>query len=258
MATFTAELRNVVDKYDIGLRDYPIFNADYREKLNKKIVDTYWYYEIGFETIHQFIHQLNVRMRNIMPPMNDLYKSTQMQFDPLHTISIRTVSSTENENDSSVNSAATNKGSTESTNESEDKSRAVNSMFPQAMLQDNGDYATSASDSNSLTKVNASGKEVSESNAATNSKEQNKGNLDSLTSGYNANPADLLMRYRESILNVDLMVIDQLADLFMMILNTPDAYTASPAWSRLDGGYGYGYGSRSLPYGRNYMGGRLF
>ena len=92
MATFTVELRDIVGKYDLGMRDYPIFSPSYRDVLNKTIVDNFWFHEIGFESVEMFVHQLNTRLRLIMPAMNKIYESTLYDIDPLLTMSIRTVS----------------------------------------------------------------------------------------------------------------------------------------------------------------------
>lgn len=51
MATYTTELRRLIENgFDLGLDDYPIFDEEYRAVLNKKIIDHYYFCEIGFET----------------------------------------------------------------------------------------------------------------------------------------------------------------------------------------------------------------
>ena len=55
MSKYTTQLRYLIDmKYDIGLNDYPIFDENYREILNNKIINHYYTEEIGFETARLF------------------------------------------------------------------------------------------------------------------------------------------------------------------------------------------------------------
>jgi len=77
MATYTSYLKDVLELYpDIGLNEYPLFDEGYRPALNKKIIDHFWNREIGHETHSLFIHQLRVRMNNIMPLYNQHYEAS--------------------------------------------------------------------------------------------------------------------------------------------------------------------------------------
>ena len=58
MADFTMELREVMQFYDIGLTDYPIFDEDYRPVLNQRIIDDFFFQEIGYESCEIFIPDL--------------------------------------------------------------------------------------------------------------------------------------------------------------------------------------------------------
>ncbi len=84
MADYTLELRKVVEivgPLNVGLNEYPIFDESYRDSLNQKILDHYWYNEIAHESIDMFIHQLKVKMNEIMPFYNELYESELVDFD---------------------------------------------------------------------------------------------------------------------------------------------------------------------------------
>lgn len=86
MAFYTTQLRDLVENgYDLGLKDYPIFNEAYREILNKKIIDHYYMREIGAETPALFVFYLNRKMQEIMPYYNKLYESELKEYDPLIT-----------------------------------------------------------------------------------------------------------------------------------------------------------------------------
>lgn len=89
MSKYTTMVRWLVEtKYDLGLKDYPIFDESYRATLNAKIIQHYYFHEIGFEVPGLFVNRLNERMNMIMPYYNQLYESTKLQFEPLITTDI--------------------------------------------------------------------------------------------------------------------------------------------------------------------------
>lgn len=257
MATFTMELRDVLeqiygtdidaDMYElqykeftfkkqtygrlpyvpdytlIGLGTYPIFDAEYRGILNGKIIDEYYTREIGTETIDNWLLMIRRKMDQIMPYFNQLYLSTLIEFDPFQTMDIHTVG------DNTLFGEEAVQATNDSTSETDSKGRAVQSQTPQTMLAGNEDYATAASDSTSESDVKSVGS--TESTSTSN----NQANTDSRTSGFQAIPSDLMNKYRSTLINVDTMVLQELEDCFMMLLNNGDAYTQN-GWI-----YGYDY-----------------
>lgn len=86
MAQFTIELYKIVESgFDIGLKDYPIFDEEHRQVLNSKILNRYWDYEIGAETPDRFRRYFITLMNEIMPYYNQLYMSEAIKFNPLFT-----------------------------------------------------------------------------------------------------------------------------------------------------------------------------
>lgn len=238
---------------NIGISHYPIFDEAYRARLDGLIIDHYWNQEIGLESVDMFQMAMRRKLNEIMPQYNLLYLSQRMAFDPLKTVDIRVVySSDSTQNSTGVNTAVqdatttgnntqntSNAGESNTESDSSSKSRVVASETPQSFLSGNGDYATSANDVNGTTNTGSTGAEnstsdvvasntdVSNSNAnstSTGTDTQNR-NDDTQTSGYQGVPADLIMRYRESLINIDLMVLADLAELFMMIWNNGDEYS---------------------------------
>ena len=57
----------------MGLPPYPVLSEDYRERINRKIIQRYWFNEIGQETAGQFAWMLNETMNRVMPYYNFLY-----------------------------------------------------------------------------------------------------------------------------------------------------------------------------------------
>ena len=86
MAKYTIELNALVSRgYPLNLDHYPIFDEDYRKELNQKIVEHFWFREIGQETADRFNFFLGRKMNEIMPYYNQLYKSEMIKFNPIVT-----------------------------------------------------------------------------------------------------------------------------------------------------------------------------
>lgn len=225
MASYTLELYKVLDldpTIESGiLGDYPIFDEAHREVLNRKILNHYWNQEIGVETVSMFRLALTRKLDEIMPIMNKQYEISAIEFNQLETIRIS------NNNISNGVTATTSESTNDSTAAA--KSRAVNQELPQTLLSNSGDYATSAGDNVSETEVSATAND-------TNTVNQD-GTQDSVTTGFQGNAALMLLQYRQSLVNVDMMIIEELKNLFMLVWSHGDEFTDH---NRVPGYFGYG------------------
>jgi len=98
------------------------------------------------------------------------------------------------------------------------------SNFPQTALAGNADYANNGTFGKSNSNTNANTSDNSSSNST---------NTDSVTStsqGYTGSPSALLSEYRSTFLNIDMLVINELEDLFMLVWNNSDEYTTRKGW----------------------------
>jgi hypothetical protein len=230
MSTFTIPLKKVIDiGGNIGLSEYPLFDEEYRDTLNKKIIAHYWNREIGQETISMFTFAMVRKMNEIMPYYNQLYQTLALTIDPFITFRQTTTSETSGDSTSKANdtSAAMNVATTDS------KARAVGSDTPQTQLSGDEDYATSIQDSTSRsdTDGNSETTSVSEQNAS------QTGMMTSTAEGFSGSRSALLMAYRETFLNVDMSVIEELDELFMQV------------WSTGEEMFGHHWGFPSYIYG---------
>ena len=208
-----------VYKY-IGLTDYPIFNEEYRVVLNDMIINHYYFMEIGFETAAQFAWYMKRTMREIMPKYNMMYKALEMLGDenPLTDFSRHRVEDW----NVHVDDVSTSTGNSSSTSASstEDKTRNVFSDTPMGMLKNDGspsvenlDYATTVNYDNSNGKANSA--------TSSNNERLYDGDRDDLGVrninewGRNKSLASLVKEFAESFQNIDLLIIDDLRDLFM-------------------------------------------
>lgn len=246
MATFTMPLKRVIELTggevdfstgvavmtggNIGLAHYPLHDEAHRPTLTGKIIDHYWNREIGVESVDMFQMNMRKRMNEIMPYYNDMYKAAAIDFDPLSTIDMRTVgnNATTTDTDSASNTTTDTDNESTSTTANTAGSRAVNSEFPQTMLNNSGDYATAATDSNSQSDSNVTTSDDARAEQATTEHAGTVAEQDTLshTTGYQGIPATILTAYRDSLVNVDMMVISELEDLFMFVYDNGDEYTS--------------------------------
>lgn len=237
MATFTMRLKDVLGAHHnfdnaynnaarAGLGIYPLFDESYRPVLNRKIIDHYFNWEIGTETVEMFQLAVRRRMNEIMPYYNQLYASERIKIDPLKTVDIKNISNSESTAENV--SSATDKTDSTSDSKTTSKSRNVNSEFPQNMLQGDQDYATNAADA--VSETDAEGSSTGTTASDRTDKGTNQGRVDSSTVGTQGSQAALLMAYRETFLNIDLMIIKELEDCFMQVWNTNDDYTGRQGW----------------------------
>ena len=69
---------------------YPIFDEEYRDVLETKILRHYYTREIGLETVGLWKLKLQTKLNEIMPFYNQLYKSELLKFNPLYDTDLKT------------------------------------------------------------------------------------------------------------------------------------------------------------------------
>ena len=224
--------------------DYPIFDTDYKSVLETKILRHYYTREIGEETVALWKLRLEMRLNDIMPYYNKLYESELLKFNPLYDVDMTSDHTKDNTGDSStvVDGTSRNTGtigdvgdrdrtSVTTHNESEDHWDAY-SDTPQGSLRDVGDmdYLTNARhNTDTMTGTLADTTEHIDTTNTRTLNTQNKNDVDT-TNNFTTNEeylehikglngrrsySALLLEYRKTFLNIDLMVIEELADLFL-------------------------------------------
>lgn len=258
MPDFTMRLRDVMEleRYAekgprvIGLATYPIFDEDYREALNEKIIRRYYMQEIAHESISLFRMFMNREMHEIMPYYNKLYESERLDIDPLNTVNLRTLATQEftTNTDNTASNSATGNVTSGADSTTQAGAEALAMEYPQQQLNTNGRYATSGTKSENATTSNSSGTEEStqESTQTGSTVADGDSTNDTTQTGWSGSQADLLMRYRETFLNIDVMILDALSPLFMGLWGTGSSHysdgLAFPAsWRSGSGGFGPWY-----------------
>lgn len=207
--------------------DIPFFDNDYRLPLEKKILKHYYTREIGYETFGLWKFHLNNKMKEIMPYYNKLYASELIEFDPMqdtdyYTNHSGTFNGTTNDDGSSTSNTTTS----ESGSATDDQTNKVTSRYsdtPQGAISDleNNTYLTNAT-INDETRDDDSTYQSSgtNNNRSTAVNERTIDNTDTYLDHIfgkrgNGTYSEYLQKYRDTFLNIDMMVINELADLFM-------------------------------------------
>ena len=239
MSKYTTEVRYICEHYagldgsgsfadvDVILADswrkvfdfnWEIFDENYRAVLATKILRHFYTREICEETVGLWKLRLQNKLNEIMPYYNQLYKSELLTFNPLYDIDV-TTEHDRRSTDITVDNATTN-NATNTTANSETNSNEVNkySDTPQGSLVnvESGEYLTNARIINGTDNVNTSGN--SNSNTTFVDNINRNGTEEYVTrvvgkSGGNSY-AKLIREFRENMLNIDRMILDDLGVLF--------------------------------------------
>lgn len=229
--------------------DWPIFDESYRNVLQTKILKHYYTREIGLETYGLWKLKLDTKLNEIMPYYNQLYKSALLEFNPLYDVDItrnHTGKKTGTEalkgnvdingqvlvdNHGNVNTTDDTTVANTATSENIDKFSAT----PQGAIDNlrNEKYLTNARMVNDTNTSNGTttGKTDTSTDSTTDTTTNTTTTTNNSTTINNTEDyletvkgkqgtqsyASLIMEFRETFLNIDMMVIEDLGELFMNI-----------------------------------------
>lgn len=228
---------------------WPIFDESYRNVLETKILKHYYTREIGLETYGLWKLKLDTKLNEIMPYYNQLYKSALLEFNPLYDVDItrnHTGKKTGTEalkgnvdingqvlvdNHGNVNTTDDTTVANTTTSENIDKFSAT----PQGAIDNlrNEKYLTNArmvndtntSNGTTMGKTDTSTDSTTDTTTNTTTTTNNSTTINN-TEDYletvkgkqgTQSYASLIMEFRETFLNIDMMVIEDLGELFMNI-----------------------------------------
>lgn len=209
--------------------EFPIFDESYRGSLCRKILKHYYTREICEETVGLWKLRLDMRMNEIMPYYNQLYNSELIKFDPLHDTELTTTGDRDGSNahDKTVDDVANTKTSTntDSTNDSNSVDWDMYSETPQGGLSgvENGEYLTTARKTTNESNTSGNVTGDSETDYTDNLKEKLQGSFEekfvNRVTGKTGGKSfsQMLSEFRKTMLNIDMMVIDELSDLFFTL-----------------------------------------
>lgn len=256
MANYTCYLHDLIESgYDLGLKNYPIWDESHRSELNTKILNHYRFYEIGFETPAMFKYYLNKELDEIMPYYIELWKTTQFEYNKIYVADYTDEVTITRQDERNIQATSNQETSGESTDEGtsygnssmdlnanidkNSNTKQLSADTPQSLLDipdiDNAKYASQVdfnkTGGSEATKENQENEShtsdtrtaTSASNATTSGESTDKGISTETTKrrlygNYGAvTTQSLIEKERELIVNIDKMIIDALNNLFMMI-----------------------------------------
>jgi hypothetical protein len=201
MSKYTIQLRTLVESgYPLFDFDYPLFDPAYKSVLESKIIDWYYFREIGLETPAQFKQFLKAKLNIIIPYYNQLYTANKVfeTYDPYKNKNVTTTDSRTSTTDSSGTNTSSGNGT----------SKETYSDTPQSLLN-GSDYATAVT----INEGDTGGTETSSGTITTTDEYTNT------IAGHDGMkyPTDILMGLRQTFINIDKMIVEELSVLFMNI-----------------------------------------
>ena len=191
MAQYTLTIKQIIENnVDIFNFDYPLFDESYREVFQKKFIDHFYFREIGFETVGRFIFHLREQLNLIMPYYNKIYLSQAIKQNITDNYDI-----TETYNRVTL-------GRTEVEGEVNNKNLYSDTPKKKIDIETN-DFITS------ITKDSSTNENLVTDEGSDKWTRTMKGNIGVQTH------ADLVMKYEQSLRNVDQEIFDKLEILFM-------------------------------------------
>lgn len=203
MAKYTITIKTLIDNnFDFKMDSYPIFDENYRNTLNQNILYHYYENEIGFETAPLFRFYLNQKLNEIMPYYNELYKVQKKLID--ENLLLNNVNLTEQ-------LTGSNTTETSSTSQSSNNGKNLFQDTPQGQITQ-----TDIDEQTWATNLTLNKNEIEDESNATGS-----GTNEYLKTiiGNNGNKfnIDILNDIKNNLMNIDLMIINELNELFMGI-----------------------------------------
>lgn len=230
------------------------FDESYKNILCKKILKHFYFREICCETVGLWKIWMNTKLEEIMPYYNELYKSALLKFDPLIDVDMnikknRTTDGTTKEDKNNNETTSTVKDSQGNTTNNINRNETTNTVNTTDQTNYNLYSDTPQGDLNGLedkkylTNARKTTDELNNSinkegnNTENSSTEYNENNTinENINATYTATGAtktiddyiekisgkrgnktysSMLYEFRKSILNIDLMVIEEFNDLF--------------------------------------------
>lgn len=207
---------------------FPIFDENYRTVLEKKILKHFYTREISEETVGLWKLRLDAKLNEIMPYYNNLYNSELLEFNPLYTANLTRKKKTDYDsnrntsNNGTVNSTSNSNGSGTGTNTN--VGLDLYSDTPQGSITnvENETYLTNArkttdTGNSSSTTSNSTTGNVTNSDTGTDALNSTEDYLETVIGFEGSSASDLLIKYRDTFLNIDMMVIGDLETLFFQL-----------------------------------------
>jgi hypothetical protein len=211
--------------------DFPIFDENYRQVLCRKILKHYYTREIAHETVGRWKLALNAKLNEIMPYYNQLYKSELLEFNPFYDVDLtrsregsgtsnKTSTNTETNSGISKN-VSSGKGTSNTDTLNRFSDTPQNSMDTQG-IADSVPLTTVTKVNEDNTTTNENTDTITRNDNRTGSGAENINSTDKYIETVKGkqgteNYSSLLKKFRETFLNIDMMIIEDCSDCFFTL-----------------------------------------
>lgn len=228
-----ASVDSILDEcwYKVFNFDFPIFDENYRQVLCRKILKHYYTREIAHETVGRWKLALNAKLNEIMPYYNQLYKSELLEFNPFYDVDLTRSRDGSGTSNKTSNNIETNSGTSKNVSSGSGTSSTDTlnrfSDTPQNSMDTQG--IAGSVPLTTVTKVNEDNTTTNESTDILTREDNRTGkgteNINS-TDKYietvigkqgTENYSSLLKKFRETFLNIDMMIIEDCSDCFFTL-----------------------------------------
>ena len=206
MSKYTLELRYIYNDTKFNLFDFPynLYDNDLKPWFEEKFFQHFMFYEIGFDSVAMFKQRLMSKLNDIFPYYKQLYE-TEIRSKDIDFMLNKDLK------ESYVRELTSNSNSNQESNTTSNGLSTAGQLTPSLIA--NSEKIDKFMDTAQKDIGSSNSKAIGESTG--NSKEEytltSQGNI-GITSS-----AELLAKWREVLLNIDLMIFEECNDLFMQI-----------------------------------------
>ena len=231
MATYTIELRTLIEDYGYRLFDNYAFYTDDKEvkaDFEKLFIETFYFHEIGCETPERFKWMLKAKLNRIMPYYKQLYQTEWMQVNKdmmnskdltettTHTLTSH-LSGTQEQQVSSESSSQSEASGT-GTNSGTDLESALENGVPQVHLETDLTRKAQSDSSSSSTAQSTASDNMTNESSMTNQQQNQLEETTTFTSKGDIGiqtPAYAIAEWRKIIININNLILNECQELFM-------------------------------------------
>lgn len=201
------------DSYNLFDQPYNLYNNELKPYFQEKFFQHFMFYEIGFDNINIFKQHLISTLNDIYPKYKQLYETEIrcQNIDFMLNKDLKESYIRKLNGESEGNSQATST----SDNTSNTNDLSIANDTPQNKIDDLDKYMTSASKSNS----NSTNNSTSNANNTIKNKTNNTEEYELISQGNIGitSSAELLEKWRNVLINIDLMIFKELENLFLFV-----------------------------------------
>lgn len=211
--------------------NFPIFDENYRQVLCRKILKHYYTREIAHETVGRWKLALNAKLNEIMPYYNQLYKSELLEFNPFYDVDLTRSREGSGTSNRTSNNRETNSGTSKNVSSGSGTSN-TNTLNRFSDTPQNSMDTQGIADSVPLTTVTKVNEDNTTNNTSTDTLTRDDSKTGNGTENINStdkyietvkgkqgteNYSSLLKKFRETFLNIDMMIIEDCSDCFFTL-----------------------------------------